>query len=62
MEYSFDECWTDYLMGYLCFSMNPLAVFAFNDRSSARGNKRAVQNIGRWFSAIIDNDAISLLP
>ncbi|UCG54006.1 MAG: phosphotransferase, partial [Dehalococcoidia bacterium] len=61
-RYSFDECWTDYLKGYLYFTTNPLAIFALGDRSSARGKKRSVQPVGRWFSAIIDNDAISLLP
>jgi len=60
-KYSFDECWEDYLRGYLCFTGNPLSVFALGDRSSARGNKRAVQGIRRWFSAIMDNDAIRLL-
>ena len=62
MNYSFDECWEDYLKGYLWFTGNPLACFGLSDRSSARGNKRAIQGIERWFAAIIDNDAISLLP
>ena len=61
-RYSFDECSTDYLKGYLYFTTNPLALFSLGDRSSARGNQRAIQGIERWFSAIIDNDAISLLP
>ena len=61
-DYSYKECWEDYLMGYLCFTIFPLAAYALGDRSDARGNKRAVQNIGRWFSAIVDNDAVSLLP
>jgi hypothetical protein len=61
-DYSHKECWEDYLKGYLVFTMMALAAFAGGDRSSARGNKRAVQNIGRWFSAIVDNDAVSLLP
>ncbi|MBN2076143.1 MAG: DUF1679 domain-containing protein [Dehalococcoidales bacterium] len=61
-DYSHEECWKDYLKGYPVFTMMMLAAFAIGDRSNVRGNKRAVQNVERWFSAIVDNDILSLLP
>ena len=61
-DYSHEECWEDYLKGYPVFTMMMLAAFSMGDRSNVRGNKRAVQNVERWFSAIVDTDALSLLP
>ena len=60
-NYSYQECWEDYLKGYLCFTIFPLAGFMVGDQSSGRGKERALQNIGRWFSAIVDNDAVRLM-
>jgi hypothetical protein len=61
-DYTYQECWEDYLKGYLCFTVFPLAAFMGGDRSSARGNQRTLQNISRWYSAMADNNATSLIP
>ena len=60
--YTYQECWEDYLRGYLGFSIFPLATFTIADRSVKRTNEHAIQNLVRWFSAIVDNDATKLLP
>lgn len=61
-SYSYQECWEDYLKGYLGFSIFPLATFTIVDRSNKRTNEHAIQNLRRWFSAVVDNDATRLLP
>ncbi len=61
-SYTHQECWEDYLKGYLGFSIFPLATFTIADRSVKRTNEHAIQNLVRWYSAIVDNDATRLLP
>lgn len=60
--YTYQECWKDYLRGFLGFSIFPLATFTIVDRSNKRTNEHAIQNLRRWFSAVVDNDATTLLP
>ncbi len=60
--YSFDECWTDYLTGLLVKTITTLATFSLADRSDPRAKKLVNVTMHRWFSAVVDNQATSLLP
>ncbi len=60
--YSFDECWTDYLRELLWGIGFPLVTFAGADLSDPRGTKLASIMAQRCFSAVLDNEATSLLP
>ncbi len=60
--YTFDECWTDYMRGLLLRTSRPLNTFSIVDLSDPRAKKLANIATHRLFSAVVDNDAISLLP
>jgi len=60
--YTFDECWTDYLKGLLQKTNIPLATFSSLDHSDPRSTKLVNIMLDRLFSAILDNDATSILP
>ena len=60
-DYTFEECWDDYLTGYLRFSIIPLMNFTTTDLSHPRSRAFATEGIKRYFSAIVDNDAVGLL-
>jgi Ser/Thr protein kinase RdoA (MazF antagonist) len=60
--YSFDECWTDYLRGLLQKTLMPIATFSRLDLSDPRAKKLANVATHRVFSAVLDNQATSLLP
>lgn len=61
-NYSYDECWIDYLKGHLCFAFIPVLSYASLDISSERGKEIAPLLTRRHFSAIVDNDATSVFP
>jgi len=60
--YSFDECWADYLKGWLIYTYILTMAFASLDNSNARAFEVVKRSEARWFSAIVDNNAISVLP
>ena len=63
LTYSYEECWEDYLTGLLVRSSYPILLFSLHDENGTeRINIFARQAFSRWFSAIMDNDAIRLLP
>lgn len=61
-DYSYDECWTDYLKGLLRSTIIGVVAFSSLDMSDPRGVE--LQRVGgeRWFTSIVDNDATSVLP
>ncbi len=60
--YTFDECWTDYLRGLLQKTATLLTAFSRVPHNDPRGTKLVNITVNRWFSAIVDNEATSLLP
>lgn len=60
--YSFDECWTDYLRGLLEKTGLPIAGYSSKELSDPRLKKLVRIMLQRCFSAIVDNEATSLLP
>jgi hypothetical protein len=60
--YSEDECWSDYLRGLLIFTIILVLAFSSLDMSDPRGTELLRVGLDRWFTAIIDNDATSILP
>jgi thiamine kinase-like enzyme len=62
INYSFEECHTDYLKGLLTLTFLPLIVNSRPDLNDPRSVQKNRNGVNRWFSALIDNDAISLLP
>jgi hypothetical protein len=60
--YSWDECWQDYLKGTLTYAYIPVLAYATLDTSDPRGKQLASLLTTRHFTAIVDNDATSLLP
>ena len=61
-DYSFDECWTDYLTALLFKTFLCVIAFARVDISDARAMEIWSRTIKRWFWAIVDNEATSVLP
>ena len=61
-SYSFDECWADYLKGWLIYTYILTMAYASLDNSNARAFEVVKRSEARWFSAIVDNNAISVLP
>ena len=61
-NYSFDECWNDYLKGLLFFTFIGVLAVASLDMSDPRGQELIRVAIPRYFSSIVDNDATSVLP
>ncbi len=61
-DYSFEQCRADYLTALLFKTFVPVIAFARVDISDARSTEIWSRTINRWFSAIVDNDATSLLP
>lgn len=61
-DYSFKECWRDYLIGLLVRTGTLMNGFARLDRSDQRNSTLWSSMLHRWFSAIVDNDATSILP
>jgi len=60
--YSFDECRTDYLKGLLFFTFIGVLAIASLDMSDPRGTELLRVALPRYFTAILDNDAASVLP
>jgi hypothetical protein len=60
--YSEDECWSDYLRGLLIFTIILVLAYSSLDMSDPRGTELLRVGLDRWFTAIIDNDATSILP
>ncbi len=60
--YTFNECWADYLRGLLLKTITTLATFSTVDHSDPRAKKLVNTTVNRWFSAVVDNEATSLLP
>lgn len=60
--YSFDECWNDYLKGLLFFTFIGVLAVASLDMSDPRGMELLRVITPRYYTAIIDNDATSVLP
>ena len=61
-SYTFDECWTDYLRGFLIKIGAFMAGLSIVDYSDPRSLKSITTGLHRWFSAILDNKATSMLP
>lgn len=61
-DYTFNECWTDYIKGLLLKTRIPLNQFGLRDHSSPRGTKLVNTTLQRWFLAVVENDATSILP
>ena len=61
-EYTFDECWTDYLKGFLILAITPIGAFSNKSKRGGREELLKRQTLHRWFTAILDNDATSILP
>jgi len=59
--YSFDECWTDYLKGWLMYTYVLAMAYASLDNSNQRAAELLRRALDRWFSAIVDNDAVKVL-
>ena len=60
--YSFDECWNDYRKGLLFFTFIGVLAVVSLDMSDPRGTELIRLAIPRYFTAIVDNEAISVLP
>jgi len=58
--YSFDDCWTDYLKGLMCYAYIPVLGFTSLDLSDERAVQLGEAMIKRHFTAIVDNDATSI--
>ena len=61
-DYSFSECWTDYLRGLLITTPSIVGVFSNAYNSGPVGARYVTTTLKRRFSAIVDNDATSILP
>jgi hypothetical protein len=60
--YSFEECQKDYLRGLILRTDIPITTYARADRSSPRGAKVARIMLQRWFTSLLDNNAVNILP
>jgi hypothetical protein len=60
--YDFDECWSDYLKGWLMYTYILTMAFASLDMSNPRAAELLRRAEDRWFTAILDNDATRVLP
>ncbi len=60
--YSLEECWNDYLKTFLLNATLPIIAFARADQNDVRAKKFFNLIVNRWFSAIVDNGIIDLLP
>ena len=61
-RYSFEECRVDYLKGLLFFTFVGALAFSSLDMSDSRGSELIRVGMQRYFTSIVDNDAISVLP
>jgi len=60
--YPFEECQRDYLGGLLVYAYIPVLAYSRLDITSDRAKQLARLMTQRHFSAIVDNDATSILP
>ena len=60
--YGFDECWADYMKGWLMYSYILTMAYASLDMSNARAAELMRTAENRWFTAIVDNNAMDVLP
>lgn len=60
--YSFDECWSDYMKGWLMYTYILTMAYASLDMSNPRAADLLRRAEDRWFTAIVDNNAIDVLP
>ena len=61
-DYSFNECWTDYLAGLVLKTYTRLGIFSRTDLDEQTHAALLNVMLPRWFSAILDNNATSILP
>ena len=61
-RYSFEECLADYRRSLLMYSYFPILAFSLNDTSNEKARIHGRQVVNRWFSAIIENEAMEFLP
>ena len=61
-DYSFNECWADYLRGLLATTLSSVAAFSNHYNSDSKSARYVTTTLKRRFSAIVDNDATSILP
>jgi hypothetical protein len=61
-DYPLSECWSDYRRGLLLRATMPIDAFLNTDLNEARGSRLVTTTLHRWFLAIVDNDATSILP
>jgi len=59
-NYSFDECYSDYLRGLVYYIYYPVVQMRFF--SDARGQRVSTTGLQRMFSAVLDNEATRILP
>jgi len=60
--YGFDECWADYMKGWLVYTYILTMAYASLDMSNPRAAELLRRAEIRWFRAITDNNALSVLP
>ena len=61
-RYTYNECWNDYLRGLIQLSRYPLGLFSRIDgNSSEREIRLTRQSMNQWFTALLDNDAVSMM-
>lgn len=60
--YSLDQCWNDYIKGWLMYTYILVMAQASLDMSNARAAELLRRAHERWFTAIIDNNATKVLP
>jgi len=61
-SYDFDMAWYDYLKSLISYLWLPALSFTQFDTSDPRGTELIKEGMIRYFGAIIDNDATSVLP
>ncbi len=61
-SYDFGMAWYDYLKGLISYVWLPALSFTQLDTSDPRGTELLREGMKRYFWAIIDNDATSVLP
>jgi hypothetical protein len=62
IDMDFDEIWESYLRALFFYSWLPPVGFAQLDLSDPRGIELLKEGMDRFFGAILDNDATSVLP
>jgi len=59
--YSFDDCWNDYRKSLVIYSYFPILTFSINDYSNERAITHGRLSVDRWFTAILENNAVEFL-